>query len=145
MDPLVTLEDLEGWLGQSLNASEAARAEAVLRAVSSLVRSEAGRTWEDEDTPGDVSAVVLEMSAGIYRNPMGVRQTSVGDASVTYAVVAGLEFTPSQRSILGRYRANQRGLWTMGTTRNDFEGDTVFVPVVDAPPFPWYAGDVEVN
>jgi hypothetical protein len=51
LGPLVTLEDFEGWLGLTLAESEQDRASRLLVAVSSLVRSEAGLTWEDTDVP----------------------------------------------------------------------------------------------
>ncbi len=111
-----------------------------MAAVSSLVRSEAGRTWEGLAVPDDIVVVVLDMAARVYRNPANMAQESLGSWSGTYApgALAGLAFTAAERRILGRYRT-QRGLWTMGTTRNDGFGDDVFVPVVDAPPFPWYS------
>lgn len=143
---LVTTSALEAWLGASFTQDDNARAEAVLSAVSSLVRSEAGLTWVDDsgaltETPGEVQAVVLQVATRVWSNPNGVRQESIGSYSVSYDAPAatGLYLSPSERALLGRHRTNARGLWTLGTTRNDAY-DTVWVPVQGSEnPFPWYA------
>lgn len=140
MDPLVSTAEFGVWLGQTLAGTDEERAEAILTAVSSLVRSEAGLTWEDEAVPDDIAGVVLEVASGIYHNPRAVKQTSVGDVSATFAVVSGLSLTQAQKAIIGRYRAQSRGLWTQGFTRNDLGADTVYIPVEGAPPIPWYDG-----
>ncbi len=143
MAPLVTVGDLQTWLGQTLGADGYLRADAILTAVSSLVRSEAGRTWEGEPVPDDVAGVVKEVTVAIWHRPDStVMQQSVGDLAKRYAVVAGLWLTATQKSIVGRYRAQQRGLWTLSTTRGDLGADTVYVPVVGTvTEFPWYPAD----
>lgn len=127
--PLVDIDTFADWLGQSLD-EEIPRAEAVLSRVSALVRSQAGRTWVGEEVPDEVGAVVLEVATRVWNK--GVVSESVGSYSVRYAdrVAAGLYLTAEERSILGKYRANARGLWSLSTTRGDDYGDTVWVPVV---------------
>lgn len=138
MDPLATAADLEVWLGSSI--TDEARADAVLVAVSALVRSTAGLTWAETTVPDEVSAIVVDVAGHIYRNPSAVRQTTTGPFGVTYAVVQGLALTDDQKAILRRYGAQARGLWSMGTTRNDPLADTEYVPVVGTDNlFPWYS------
>lgn len=128
--PLVGTTDFSDWLGRSLELSEMPRAEAVLRRVSALVRSRAGgRTWADEDVPAEIVTVVLTVASRVWNNPNSARQQTAGPFSESYDVT-GAYLTPEEASIVGRYSATSRGLWTLGTTRGDDLGDTVWVPVV---------------
>lgn len=139
MAPLAEVTDLELWLGTPI--TDAARADAVLAAVSSLVRSQAGRTWEGEVVPDEVAAIVVDVAGHIWRNPAAVRQSGTGPFSVSYAIVQGLSLTADQKATLRHYGAQARGLWTMSTTRNDAAADTEYVPVVGTDTeFPWYSG-----
>lgn len=101
----------------------------MLSRVSAVVRSAAGVTWEGVEVPEEVEAVVLEVATRVWTNPNGIRQQATGPFSASYAVV-GVYLTDEERRILAKYRANQRGLWTLNTTRGDDEGDTVWVPIV---------------
>jgi hypothetical protein len=128
--PLVDVETFSDWLGHSFSTSEYPRAEAVLGRVSSLVTAAAGgRTWAEGQLPDDIGTVVLEVSARVWHNPKAVTQQSTGPFGVTYKV-AGAYLTPEERALVGRYRVNAAGLWTLGTTRDDTDADTVWVPVV---------------
>ena len=145
MAALADTSALETWLGVSFSGSEETRAAAVLDAVSSLVRSEAGRTWEGETVPDDIATVVVQVAARVFNNPDGYTSERIDDYS--YQVAAnqvGLYLTPGEARIVGRYRAQPRGLWSLATTRDDSAADTAYVPVIGGPPFPWYASDVEV-
>jgi hypothetical protein len=140
MAPLATTAELEVWLGSAI--ADEPRADAVLAAVSSLVRSFAARTWEGDDgpVPAEVAAIVVDIAGHIYRNPAAVRQETTGPFGATYAIVQGLSLTDDQKAILRRYGAQQRGLWTMGVTRDDPAADTEYVPVVGTDAlFPWYS------
>jgi hypothetical protein len=147
MASLAAPADLEEWLGVTFDPSASARAQAVLNAVSSLVRSEAGLTWDAVAVPDDVQAVTLTVAARVFNNPAAVASESVGTYSVRYSdpQAAGLYLTKGDKAILGKYRANARGLWSMRLTRDDAASDTEYVPIVGTDAmFPWYAGDVEV-
>jgi hypothetical protein len=149
LDPLVTVEDFAGWLGASFSDPEAERAGRVLVAVSSLVRSEAGLTWED-GAPEEVQTVVLNIATRVWRNPDAATSYSLTTGpygkSITFADPrgVGLYLTAEEKAIVGRGRTVTRGLWTLGTTRNDAAADTIYVPVEGSEnPFPWYAaGDL---
>jgi hypothetical protein len=144
MASLITTDDLSVWLDGTVDED---RAEAVIAAVSSLIRSESGLTWEDTAVPADIAAVAAQVALRVYRNPTGVASETIDGYSARYTdgALAGLYLTPGELRIVRRYRANQRGLWTLGTTRGDTLGDTVYVPVEGTTTkFPWYAGDVEV-
>jgi hypothetical protein len=145
--PLATPTDLATWLGQTI-ASEDARATAVLAGASALVRSRARKTWlndaEDalEDFPDAVATVVVQVAARVWVNPQGLVASEAGDANRrVWAPSAGngLYLTDSEKEIVDAHAASNRtGLWTLRTTRDDPCGETVYVPVEDAPPFPWY-------
>lgn len=139
LGPLVTLEDFEGWLGLTLAESEQDRASRLLVAVSSLVRSHAGLTWEDTDVPEHVRTVVFAVAARVWRNP----DVADGASSVSLTTgpfgktlsfadpkAAGLFLSAEQKAIVSRGRTTMRGLWTQATTRGDDYADTVYVPVV---------------
>lgn len=147
MATLVAVADLEAWLGATFDMSATARAEAVLTAVSALVRSEAGLTWDAVTVPDDVQAVTLTVASRVFNNPTAVVSESVGTYSVRYSdpQSAGLYLTAADKAVLGKYRANARGLWSMRLTRDDTAADSEWVPIVGTEAkFPWYAGDVEV-
>lgn len=151
LPPLVDVTTFGEWLGLTLSGADETRAEAVLAAVSSLVRAETNLTWVDESevletVPDSVHTVVLRVARRVFNNPDSVVQKANGDASVRYAdaEAIGLYLNDEDRRLLGRLRAQPRGLWSMSTTRDDPDSDTAYVPVVGGPPFPWYGSDVEV-
>ncbi len=89
LPPLASLEALSLRLGVTLAGAEADRAGAILDDASALVRSEAGREWVDDevvllDVPAVVESVTLAAAYRAFRNPDGVAQTSLGDASIHY-------------------------------------------------------------
>jgi hypothetical protein len=148
LPPLVAIDDLEPWLGRALSGDDLARAEAVLSAVSALIRAETGRTWTTDNTtlaevPGDVQAIVLQVAQRVFENPNGARQMSLGSYSISYGASTGLYLDAAERAMLARYRTAARGLWSLSVTRDDPIADTVWVPVEGAEyPFPWYGDDV---
>lgn len=152
LDPLAVVNDLEVWLGTSLCGADVTRAEAILAAVSSLVRSTAGVDWADTTTvPDDVRTVVVDVAARVYRNPDAATQLSRTTGPFTKTIsfanpgAVGLYLTADEKAIVGRYRPAARGLWTLRTDRDDPVGDTAWIPVAGAVyPFPWYGADVEV-
>lgn len=126
MDPLASTDQFADWLGVTLTGSDLTRADSILVAASSLVRSEAGRTWEDETVPDDVVAVVLQAAERKYRNPAGETQKTVGDVSVSYgnSAAVGLYLTDDEKIVVRRYRETASGgLWTLRTTRTDPNGE----------------------
>jgi hypothetical protein len=139
LSPLATIDDLAEWLGSTVASLDIARAEAVLSAVSSLVRSEANRTWENEGAPEDIRVVTLQASARMYRNPEGFVQKSIGDVSVSYGGRSSLILLPEERAIIARHRRTLQGLGTISVTRNEHAPATGWVPVADSDHhFPWY-------
>jgi hypothetical protein len=127
LPPLADVDALEVWLGRTFSAAEEPRAEAVLAGVSSRVRSVARRTWEDDPVPAEIEDVTIRVAARVLANPLNAQQSSTGPFSASGIRV---EFTAEERAVIARYRAEASGLWTMGTTRNDAAGDTIYVPVV---------------
>ena len=75
--PLAEVNDLAGWLGESIAAgADTVRAGWALRMASALVRAEAGRTWLTEagalDDPPEVAVLTTLAAAGrAYVNPDG--------------------------------------------------------------------------
>ncbi|MFA5517428.1 MAG: hypothetical protein WDA20_14210 [Desulfuromonadales bacterium] len=89
LPPLASPEALSLRLGVTLAGTEADRAGAILDDASALVRSEAGRDWVDDegaltDVPAVVESVTLAVAYRAFRNPEGLAQASLGDASVSY-------------------------------------------------------------
>ncbi len=86
---LATTDALALRLGVTLAGAELDRGTAVLDDASALIRSEAGVDWVDEqgqllDVPPVVESVALAVAYRAYRNPDGLGQASLGDASVSY-------------------------------------------------------------
>ncbi len=140
LDPLATVEELEAWLGAEVPGSSIARADAVLAAASTLVRSETGRPWVD--ATGDpetfdehhdeiwdaLRTVTLQCAGRVWRNPQGAVQTSTGPFADTFDRRAGegLYLTSPEKSMLvtavGYATGGEStGLWTLGTTRGNLE------------------------
>lgn len=147
--PLASLDELETWLGSTIDGFDAARAEAVLGAASSLIRSAAGVTWADTPVPDEVHTVALTVAARVYRNPDAASQMSDTTGPFTRyrgfnnPDQVGLYLTGQERAIIARYRPQARGLWTLRTTRDDPVASTGWVPVEGSVnPFPWYAEDL---
>ena len=89
MLPLASLAALEARLGVTLAGADLDRATAALDDASALIRAEASTDWVDDegalaDVPAIVEAVALAVAYRAFRNPDGVTQTSLGDASVAY-------------------------------------------------------------
>lgn len=89
MLPLASVTSLGLRLGITLTGADAERAAAVLDDASALIRAEAGTDWLDEaeqlsGVPAVVEAIALAVAYRAFRNPDGVSQTSLGDASVAY-------------------------------------------------------------
>lgn len=146
--PLASIDQLEAWLGHPLVGHDATRADAMLKAASSLVRTAAGTTWDGVPVPEDVQTVTLTVAARVYRNPDAAaqysRSTGPFTKSVTFAnpAAVGLYLSAEEKAIVGRYRGAARGLWTLPTSRGEYP-DVGWVPVAGATlPFPWYAEDL---
>lgn len=115
----------------------------MLDVVSAVVRAEARTTWEGIPVPAAVRGVVLRVAAREYRNPTGATYQAMGPFVASGGDTGGIILTDDEKAIIRGAVAEQRGLWTLGTTRNDPGADTVYVPTAGGPPFPWYAaGDV---
>ena len=90
MLPLATVEQLSARLGITPTGGDAERALAALEDASALIRIEAAVDWIDDsdalsDVPSVIEAITLAVAYRAYQNPTGASQTSLGDASVSYA------------------------------------------------------------
>ena len=110
LPPLASVADLSLRLGGTLAGTEAERASAVLDDASALIRSEASHDWVDDqgallDVPAVVESVTLAVAYRAFRNPDGVSQTSLGDASVSYdraSAQAAIYLTRDERRAIRR-------------------------------------------
>ena len=89
LTPLASLTNLGLRLGVTLTGSDAERGTAALDDASALIRAEAAQDWVDDEgdlaaVPAIVESVALAAAYRAFRNPDGVSQTSLGDASVSY-------------------------------------------------------------
>lgn len=159
LPPLVTVVDLGDWLGQSL-AVDDARAGAVIRAASTLVRRETGRQWVtevDEDdaytldesvpaiTENDLEVaqtVVKKVAARLWWNPAGASSQTTGPFGASWSE-AGLVLTDDEKEMLAGYATSSRPkLWTLPTTRGDCLETTYIDVEPPGAPLPYLAGDV---
>lgn len=106
---LASFDDLETISGLSLDED---RAEAILSAASTLVRSYTGRTWVGADGEWEesatelqqdiISTVVLAVAERVYRNPAGTTQQATGPFSQSVAAWAsyGMVLTDDEKDQL---------------------------------------------
>jgi hypothetical protein len=128
LPPLADTDQLEAWLGEPVEPVELVRAEAVLAAASTLVRSHVGRAWVDDDgnldSPPDVAVTVAVQCAGrVWRNPDSAIHRTAGPFSERFAEQAGqgMWLSKTEKAMLDRLRAPSSAVWTMSTTRGDLE------------------------
>jgi hypothetical protein len=125
---IATLDDLEPWL--TIDNEE--KAEAILAAASTLVRSRTGQAWVDADgaqleTVNDddfeaVKTVVVQVALRVYQNPLGITQQATGPFSRSVAAWAalGLSLTEDEAAMLPVNEDSVRpALWTLATTRTE--------------------------
>lgn len=170
LPPLASVADLANLLHTPLTApADDARAASLLVASSSLVRAESGSPWVDSN--GDLvwdettdsrlllvqevlTSVALAAAARAWNNPDGgtSRTETLGPYTETVRYsedAAGVYLTDDEQRAIARAVAAYRGsgspgLWTLATTREDVETDTVFLattyasnPLLDAEPIPY--------
>lgn len=134
LPPLVALYEFETWASRPV--SNGARAEAIIAAASTLVRTHSGRMWVDAagDVEEDVTelqldaakTVVLQLADRVYFNPSGDTQNSTGpfQRSVAAWYSSGLVLTDEDKAMLGP-TASVLGLGTISTTRGPVETPSV--------------------
>lgn len=148
---LADVSALAAWIGEDIPPEQVARAEALLSAASTLVRSHTGQTWVDDngavtDVPDAVAAVVVQVAGRLWRNPAGIIQDTTGPFTVRWseAVGDGLYLTAAEAAMLAPFRL-RRPLWSLRLERDDpyltdIATDTVYVDVAGSPePMPWYS------
>lgn len=152
MASIATLDDLEPWL----TIDNEDRAEAILAAASTLVRSKTGQAWVDadgvqlEDVDDDdfeaVKTVVVQVALRVYQNPLGVTQQATGPFSRSVAAWAalGLSLTEDEAAMLPSTIDGARpGLWTLPTTRSENDLPDRYLEVVGSELIPHVpAGEV---
>lgn len=146
--PLAGVAELADWLGENITdgTADAKRALLCLRMASTLVRTEAGKTWLKEDgtldSPPDVAVMVtIYCASRVYENREAQTRGGLDDLTESWKVdEAGAYLTTSERRQVAALRGGTPGLTTIGTTRVDeWEKPTGWVPT-DTPDveFPWY-------
>jgi hypothetical protein len=142
---LATVADLEARLGldpDSLAGSDLARARAALVDASTLVRTEARRTWVDDagviTAPDVIVRVVLGAAMRNYTNPDGVIQEAVGPFSRRYADDStGVYLTRAELELIRRFRPSGGDLWTLRTERDGVDAETIwYSDTFGTEPFP---------
>lgn len=136
--PLVEFDDFDIRVGP-IGETETARAEALLDDVSALVRKRAGQTWEDpDDVPDDVRAIVFAVAGRAWRSQDGAVAHTIGSYSESFSRdgVQGIFLTDIEEKVLADYRTTT-GLWTLRTTRSDFDCIDTYIDVVDSEPIPF--------
>lgn len=123
-----SVDDMALWV----EITDDDKAEAILAAANTLVRSETGRAWVDaagvqlEDVTDDdfeaVKTVIIQVALRVWANPLGITQETTGPYSRSMSAWAalGLSLTDAERAMLPIISGSSRpALWTLGTTRCD--------------------------
>lgn len=151
LPPLATVTDLAGWVGDTI-ADADARALAVLRAASALVRAYTGQDWLDAtdptvaDPPDAVHVVTLAVAGRAWQRPGDVESTTetAGPFGETRRYVGdggSLYLTKTDKLMLAPHRTRTTGVSVLSTTRGE-EPHAAWYPVEGTTmPFPLYAAD----
>lgn len=150
LPPLAEVSDLAAWVGRTISDDDP-RAGAVLSHASTRVRTYTGQTWVDdnnvlEDVPDAVAEVTVRVAARAWRNPEDLDSVTLDDGTKRWGSVRGLVLTDEDREDLAEWRGDEApaGIGVLGTYRDDWTDDTIYVPTGPAPSgydFPWYAAD----
>lgn len=148
---LAPVEDLEARLGLdpgTLVDANLGRARAALADASALVRMEARRTWVDEAgaltvVPDAIVRVVLGAAQRGYTNPDGATQESAGPFARSFNPDAvSVYLTRPELDIVRRFRPAGGELWTLQTTRDGDDANTIwYQDSFGLEPFPLASGD----
>ena len=140
--PLVGFEDFETWASRPV--SNKPRAEAIIAAASTLVRTHTGRVWVGADGEVEESAtelqldavrtVVLQVVDRVYFNPSGNTQQATGpfSSSVSAWYSAGCYLTDDDKTQLPTSTSARPALWTQATTRCDNDIPDIYLEVEDS-------------
>lgn len=149
MVSVASVDDLNAMLVTEVDNQE--RAEAILAAAYTLVRSKTGRAWVDADgvqlddvTDDDfelVKTVVVQVATRVWLNPRGIMQQAIDGYSESVAAWAalGLSLTEDELGMLPITRGGSRpALWTQATTREDPVSDLadIYLDVVGSEQIP---------
>lgn len=152
LPPLVTVDDLSDWLGETIPADDA-RAGAVLSAASALVRAYTEQEWLSAtdpttvDVPDAVHAVTLAVAGRAWRRSGDVENTTETAGPFSYTQRfggdgGGLYLTKTEKMMLRAHRVSQSSISVLSTTRGETDIDTVYVPAVGTDSvFPWLTTD----
>lgn len=146
LPPLATSEELSARLGHGFDGDEVLRADAILDDASTLVRSEAGFTWVDEeealeDVPDVAVTVTLAAAQRAFRNPDGLLGETLGSYSYRAAdgTLPGVYLTEAEIRMLRRLAGGS--VQTVRTARPGLDRaghGTVYLDVVGSDePIPW--------
>lgn len=146
--PLAGVTELAEWLGEDIKegSADAKRAMLCLRMASTLVRTEAGKTWLTEggelDSPPEVAVMVaIYCASRVYENREAQTRGGIDDLTESWKVEeAGAYLTVSERRQVAALRGGMPGLSTIGTTRVEpVERPSGLVPTgTPGVEFPWY-------
>lgn len=146
--PLAGVTELADWLGETIaeGTADAKRALLCLRMASTLVRTEAGKTWLKDDgsldSPPEVAVMVTVYCASrVYENREAQTRGGIDDLNEAWKVdEAGAYLTVSERRQVAALRGGKPGLSTIGTTRVEpCELPSGWVPTgTPDVEFPWY-------
>lgn len=161
------VDSIEDWLGESV---EPVRAQALLDAASTLVRTETGSAWVDalgalmwlaDDASEKLQIIgqafahaVVSAAARAYTNPNGFIQEGTGPFSGTRhrdsgdgVFLTATEKRAITEAVAGYKGKTHSGLWSLSTTRGDCYDDTIYVPTAPEPsgyPLPFLHPDDDI-
>lgn len=146
--PLAGVDELADWLGETITDGTAdhKRALLCLRMASTLVRTEAGKSWLKDDggldSPPEVAVMVtIYCASRVFENREAQTRGGIDDLTESWKVEeAGAYLTASERRQVAALRGGTPGLSTIGTTRVDeVSAPSGYVPTgTPGVEFPWY-------
>lgn len=146
MQTLASKQELADWVGEPITSdSDTKRAGLCLRIASALVRAEAGRTWDPENTgetvPEAAQMVTLYCASRVYENREAENQSGVDNWQASRQVMeAGAYLTASEKRLIAQLnKPRHGGLGTVATTKQEHHTPSGWVPTgTPEVEFPWY-------
>jgi hypothetical protein len=124
---LATIDDFADRIPDGI-AGQEARAQAMLDDASALIRSEAGKTWLDEDVPDIIRTTCMSAAKRAFLNPEGISAVALDGNSASFVTGSPDVFLTSAEKKAVRKAAGRTGVWSLSTTRS--EDDLPDVPSV---------------
>jgi hypothetical protein len=115
---LASLEEFELRIPGGISSGHETRALGALEDASALIRSEASKTWEDEEVPDVIKTICIAAAKRSFINPDAIRSVSIDNYSTSFGSSSPDVYLTAAEKRLVRKAGGKTGVWTQATTRS---------------------------